>query len=127
MVEDGDVDPTGDRTWRGDAYEALNADLARERFARRAIDQALLDAIAERDRLRGMWEEQRAIVKRCHESTLGQLTAERDRLRAVVDAVRHFIALQVTDDHPPEDDTAAWEQMIASLEQLDVSPTGEDT
>jgi hypothetical protein len=48
--------------------------------------------------------------------------AERDRLRAIVEAVRHFIALQVTDGHPPEDDAAAWERMIASLEQLDVSP-----
>ncbi len=161
----GDVDPTGDRVWRSDA-EQLRADLERERFARRAIDQALLDAITERDSLRAALAEAmtagQSMEGQCNDleaerdrlrdvlretffwlgpvefpshgdygvvipATAKAVTDERDRLRAVVEAVRHFIALQVTDDHPPEDDAAAWDRMVASLEQLDVSPnTGGD-
>jgi hypothetical protein len=75
-----------------------------------------------------MWEEQRAIVKRCHESTLGQLRDERDRLRAVVDAV-----LAMWDDLTAVDEDGTHYQFPAAhyapiddgldaLGLLDVSP-----
>jgi len=99
----GDVDPTGDRTWRDDAYEALNADLARERFARRAIDQALLDAVNERDRLR-------AVV---------------DAMTLRIRQLQHVDALLGTGDDEDEEDVFRgwWAAAVRALIELDVSPT----
>ena len=131
----GDVDPTGDRVWRDIEREndtSMTDDEAEEIIAlvdnlppAKQVDfvLGLLEKVqAERDHLRDQLAEAMAAGQsmegQCHD-----LEDERDRLRAVVDAVRHFIALQVTDDHPPEDDAAAWDRMVASLEQLDVSPT----
>jgi len=134
----GDVDPTGDRTWRDDAYEALNADLARERFARRAIDQALLDAVNERDRLRDdlAVERQNAKVLQGYfdQAIEKAITAEaeRDRLRAVVDAMtlrirqlQHVDALLGTGDDEDEEDVFRgwWAAAVRALIELDVSPT----
>jgi hypothetical protein len=76
---------------------ALKADLDRERFARRAIDQALLDAVA-----------------------------ERDRLQAVVDALRADAStLAKVLVHGSDDTVAAVLGNMRAA--LDVSPTGEDT
>lgn len=93
----------------------------------RHLRDALKDVTANRDRLRAMWEEQRAIVKRLHESTLGQLTDERDRLRAVVDAQRDAIHARncyISADTDEERDAAGRMMEVARerLLALDVSP-----
>ena len=63
----------------------LEADLARERSARRTIDQALLDVIEERDRVLAQLVDAMAAGQsmegQCHD-----LEDERDRLQTVVDA-----------------------------------------
>ena len=88
------------------------------------VRMGMAETSAERDRLREMWEEQRAIVKRLHESTLGQLTAERDRLQAVVDAAREMRRLirgdHVIDEH---DCAMAVDAVVDAVDRLD----GDDT
>jgi hypothetical protein len=79
-----------------DEVSALRFDLERERFARRLTDEALLDAIT-----------------------------ERDRLRAVVDAVRETASTVVgaTNESPYEKgNAAAWGHVLHAVGQLDVSP-----
>lgn|SRR6478609_7370222 len=115
----GDVDPTGDRTWLDDA-EQLRADLARERFARRAIDQALLDAITERDSLRAALAEAMA-AGQSMEGQCNDLEAERDRLRAVVDALRPIAETVVAAGNPndlpyAEGNLAAWRFVLWQLD-----------
>jgi hypothetical protein len=117
------------------------ADADRERACREIIDQALLDAITERDRLR-------TIVERAHDrvgvdehvlrtlavddlvalvSVLRQdcrnAMIENDRLRAVVDAARAYVEAEVDDQADPEYHR---ERLVAALAALDASPTGDD-
>jgi hypothetical protein len=67
---------------------ALEATLARERFARQAVDQALSDAIAERDEARAEAERLRAENRKLHAAMHGErldpLTAEVARLRELL-------------------------------------------
>jgi septal ring factor EnvC (AmiA/AmiB activator) len=91
-----------------DAVEAerdwLQAELHRERETKRIIDQALLEAVAERDRLRTVvWDQTKLRASlagaRCARD---EAREERDRLRAVVDGLRGYLSLQDVGEEPSE-------------------------
>jgi hypothetical protein len=93
----GDVDPTGDRTWRGDNQPKVYfADLRRE-VELAARRHAELSEHAD------------------------EIVAERDRLRAVVDAVRAYVH-----SGERRYSSIPWQRMVAALDRLDVSPEATD-
>jgi hypothetical protein len=79
-----------------DRFQAVWADLARERFAREVIDRALHRTIDERDRLEMALEEEQELHS--------EAKAERDRLRAVVGACPYCSAVADTLDVSPTTD-----------------------